>query len=181
MFRFLVLCSTMSSRTPVPETLTATAKSYLKLFDTLDPGVIAAVQGPNYTHTNAPSSLSPPGPFTAATFADHLALLRNILVGFPISIKKLWPNPHLRQVVVWTTSVTQFHDHVKDNEDDAEWEVEGEYIFVLEMDESGKKVESVLEFLDSKVTEQLGLLAARAFAKKAAADGKGIEGHEGGK
>lgn len=168
----------MSSQAPFAETLTTTAKSYLKLFDTLDPAVIAAVQSPNYTHTNAPSSLSPPGPFTAATFANHLAFLRNILVGFPISIKELWPNPHLRQVVAWTTSVTQFHDHVKDNDDDEEWEVEGEYIFVLNMDESGRKVESVLEFLDSKVTEQLNLLAARAFAKKAATDGKDIEGHQ---
>lgn len=158
----------------------ATAKAYLKLFDTLDPAVIANIQAPNYSHLNAPSSLSPPAPFTVETFAAHLALLRNILKGFPVFVKEIWPNPHLRQVVVWTTSETQFHDHVKDNDDEEEWKVKGEYIWVLKMDESGEKVENVLEFLDSKVTEELKLLAARAFAKKAEVDGEDVGNTEGG-
>lgn len=45
---------------------------------------------------------------------------------------------------------------------DEEWGYLGEYIFIFTMDESGKGIVRVLEFVDGKGTERLRGLMARA-------------------
>jgi hypothetical protein len=45
--------------------------------------------------------------------------------------------------------------------DVSEWDYTGEYIYMLDVDEDGKIVR-VLEFLDSKTTERLSMMMARA-------------------
>ena len=77
------------------------------------------------------------------------------------------------QVVVWAMSETCFRDEVKDaGIPEDEWAYKGEYMFVFTMDESGEKIERVLEFLDSKKTKDtlLGLME-RARRNKARIDG----------
>ena len=58
-----------------------------------------------------------------------------------------------------------FRDDVKDaGLSDEEWSYRGEYIFILTMDESQEKIIRVLEFVDSKGTDRLRELMARARA-----------------
>lgn len=156
---------------PTVSTLLATATAFMKVFETLDPSTIVPVQSSNYKHVFAPESLNVPGPLDRDDFAHHLTRINGILRSFPVRFKEAWPNPSLSQVVIWSDSETQFHDHVKDNDDEEEWKFKGEYMWVLTMDESGQKVEHVLEFLDSKKTEVLRVLMARAFKKKEEVDG----------
>lgn len=42
----------------------------------------------------------------------------------------------------------------QDDDGDGEWEYEGEYMFVLTMDESGERIVRVVEMLDSLKTEK---------------------------
>ncbi|CAJ2511134.1 Uu.00g067590.m01.CDS01 [Anthostomella pinea] len=168
---------------PTASTLTATAMAYLKVFKTLDPDTIAPIQADNYKHTFAPASLHPPGPFTRETFAHHLTQTRELLRSFPVRVKQLWPNPSLNQVIVWSDSETEFHEHVKDSNGDGdgdEWKYRGEYMWLLAMDKNGEKVEHVLEFLDSKGTDQLRALMVRARKRKEEVEGHGHGRMEGG-
>ncbi|KAF8158957.1 hypothetical protein K438DRAFT_1860675 [Mycena galopus ATCC 62051] len=160
---------TMSTSTTTDSEFTAkllaTASAYLQVFSSLDPDVIAPIQSETYLQEWAPASVNPPRPRNHEEFAAHLRHLGGILSSFPVQAKQTWPNPALRQVLVWADSETVFHPHVKDNEDEEEWKYKGEYMFVLTMDQSGEKIEHVLEFVDSKGTETLRGLMARAWKK----------------
>ncbi|CAH0050744.1 unnamed protein product [Clonostachys solani] len=163
-----------SSNKPTSDTLLSTATAYFQVFTTMDPDVISHIQSDDYTHEFAPASLNMSGTRTKETFASHLKHLAGVLESFPVSIKQTWVNPSLNQVTVWAVSETKFHEHVKDNDDEEEWKFHGEYIFILDMDETGQKVKHVFEFLDSKATENLRLLAARAFKKKEEVESKRV-------
>lgn len=168
----------MESKSQPTSTLIATATAYMQVFATLDPSTVSSIQSENYKHEFAPASLNPPHPFTRETFAAHLTHLRKILRSFPVRFKQVWPNPSLNQVIIWSDSETEFHGNVKDNDSEEEWKYKGEYIWVLTMDQGGGKVEHVLEFLDSKGTENLRGLMARAFKKKEELDRHENEGVE---
>lgn len=147
--------------------LLSTAATYLQVFSTLDPDVIAPIQSKTtYRHEFAPASANPPAPRSREEFAAHIRHLGGILRSFPVRAKQTWPNPVLKQVVIWADSETEFHPHVRDNDDEDEWKYRGEYVFILTMDQSGEKIEHVLEFVDSKGTERLRGLMARAWKKE---------------
>ncbi|RYP78336.1 hypothetical protein DL769_003214 [Monosporascus sp. CRB-8-3] len=163
-------------------TLVATATTYLQVFATLDPNSIShVISEKKYKHTFAPASVTLPGPFDWAGFAAHLAHLRGLLRGFPVRAKQTWPNSLLNQVVVWGDSRAEFHEEVKDydgegKEGEDEWDYRGEYMWVLTMDARGEKVERVLEFVDSKATDRMSALLARASRRKEEVEGKKVEG-----
>jgi hypothetical protein len=113
-------------------------------------------------------SASPPPPKDGAHFVQHIADLRGIMRGFPVYTQAMYVNEAARQVVVHATSEPWFHDEVKDNEmPESDWLYHGEYIFILDMDESGEKITKVFEFLDSKGTDALRQLMKRARANEA--------------
>lgn len=169
-----------STSQPMASTLVATATAYMQLFKTLDPDTVTSLQSEDYTHVFAPASLNPPPAMNREAFATHISSLQGVLRSFPVSLKEVWPNPSLNQVVIWAASETHFHDHVKDNDNEEEWRFRGEYMWVLTMDKSGKKIKHVLEFLDSKGVETLQGLFGRAFKKLAESTGNGQKGLEGG-
>ncbi|KAF7341982.1 hypothetical protein MVEN_01785200 [Mycena venus] len=152
--------------------LLATAATFIQVFASLNPDTIAPIQAENYRQEFAPASANGPPPRSRDEFAAHLRHLGEILSGFPVRAKQTWPNPSLRQVVVWADSETQFYPQFKDNDDEEEWRYRGEYMFILTMDQTGEKIEHVLEFLDSKGTERLRGLMARARKMKEAVEGK---------
>ncbi|KAJ7366999.1 hypothetical protein DFH08DRAFT_1004829 [Mycena albidolilacea] len=196
----------MTTDSELTQKLLSTAATYLQVFSTLDPDVIAPIQSETYRHEFAPASANqevrdllseptlmgtcwlstfhiqslewarladraplaanPPAPRSREEFAAHIRHLGGILRSFPVRAKQTWPNPVLKQVVIWADSETEFHPHVRDNDDEDEGKYRGEYVFILTMDQSGEKIEHVLEFVDSKGTERLRGLMARAWKKE---------------
>ncbi|KAJ9499943.1 hypothetical protein LTR99_008611 [Exophiala xenobiotica] len=150
-------------------TLRTTAERYISAFETLDSDLFRSLQSPRtYSHTFGPASASPPPPQDGAHFAQHIADLRGIMRGFPVYTQAMYVNEAARQVVVHATSETWFRDEVKDTEmPESDWLYHGEYIFILDMDESGEKITKVFEFLDSKGTDALRQLMKRARANQA--------------
>lgn len=62
--------------------------------------------------------------------------------------KQILENEAGRQVTIWCDGEATFHDEVKDSGlSEKEWTYQGEYIFIFDMDESGEKIESVVEIL----------------------------------
>ena len=62
-----------------------------------------------------------------------------------------------------------FRDEVKGEDDGTEWTYEGEYIFVLLFDQSGK-IERIVEFIDS--AKVAGAMALLGKARENLAKGK---------
>ncbi|KAL9083962.1 MAG: hypothetical protein Q9165_008305 [Trypethelium subeluteriae] len=94
----------------------------------------------------------------------HIGRLRNVLSGFPVTVKEYIESEGSNQVTVWATAQPSFRDDVKDNEiPQQDWVYQGEYVFMLTMDETGEKITRTVEFLDSKATDgELGPLMRRA-------------------
>ena len=121
-------------------------------------------RAPNCTHIFAPASVGNLGPFNNQQFAEHISKLGDILDGFPVIPKEIHVNDAGRQVVIWATAKPYFKDVAKGEKPvEADWDYAGEYIFMLDFDESGK-VTRILEFLDSLATEKLKSMAAKARA-----------------
>ena len=145
--------------------LTQTALKFLSGFQSLSPDIFLAVLSPTAIHEFAPASCSPPAPKTPTTLANHITTLKQVLAGFPVHPKEIFENEEKRQVTIWATSLAVFRDDVKDaGLSDEEWGYRGEYIFIFTMDESQEKIIRVLEFVDSKGTDRLRVLMARARA-----------------
>lgn len=69
------------------------------------------------------------------------------------------------RVIVWAESEAFFKQELKDEgSSDEEWTYKGEYMFVFSMDESGRKIKRIMEFLDSKAAEHARNLVKRATA-----------------
>lgn len=163
-----------------------TAKAYIGHFASLDPVLLASLLADNYTHIMAPASLGIREPLTKQGFLAHNANLRKVLSGFPVYPKKIVESESANSVVVWATSRTIFRQEAKvagereeekEEEEEEDWEYEGEYVFLLEMDESGEKVVRTMEFLDSKKTEEgIRPLVKKARERLAVEEGSGGEG-----
>jgi hypothetical protein len=120
-----------------------------------------AIRAPNCLHIFAPSSLPLPTSLSNTSLLNHLATnLTPILSVFPTTAKEIHINEAGRQITLWATSKPEFRKEVMDG-DVSEWDYTGEYIYMLDVDEDGKIVR-VLEFLDSKTTERLSMMMARA-------------------
>ncbi|EXJ81917.1 hypothetical protein A1O1_07984 [Capronia coronata CBS 617.96] len=140
-----------------------TARTFLAAFADLSTSQHLSVRSDDCIQIFAPSSLNPPAPKDNATFASHLAGLRDVMSGFPVTAKEMIDSEFQNAVTIWATSEAQFHDKLKDDGLSAdEWNYRGEYVFMLTMDETGRRITRIVEFLDSKATERLRGLMARA-------------------
>ncbi|KAK4943704.1 hypothetical protein LTR10_016801 [Elasticomyces elasticus] len=154
--------------------LRQTALTFISAFETLSTETFASLQAPSYIHTFAPASCNPPAALDGAHFIQHLSSMRDIMRGFPVRPKEVFVNEGLNQVTVYADSETWFHEDVKDDSVPAdEWLYHGEYIFILDMDDSQTKIKRVFEFLDSKGTEQLRVLLSKARQNRAASQAGG--------
>lgn len=139
------------------------ALSYLEGFKTLSPDAFLVWLAPTAIHRFAPASLSPPEPMSPKAFASHLDKLQDVLSEFPVFAKEIFDNEEKGQVTIWATSQAKFKEECKDNGlSEEEWACRGEYIFIFTLDESKGKIVDIVEFLDSKGTERLRELMARA-------------------
>ena len=140
-----------------------TAKSLLEGFADLSEHRLVSTRSEDCTHAFAPSSLNMGPPRDNATFAAHLATLREVLSGFPVTPQEIFDSANENTVTVWATGDAIFHEELKDDGLSAEeWKYRGEYIFIFQMDSTGRRVQRIVEFLDSKATEHLRELMVRA-------------------
>ncbi|KAG5806288.1 hypothetical protein H9Q74_014019 [Fusarium xylarioides] len=147
-------------------TLTATATAYINVFRTLDTEALSRVLSDEYSHRFAPISANLPGPMDHHSFIARLKHVGEVMSSFTVNVKQMWPNPSLQQVLVWANSKTNFHGHLRNSDDDEEWTKRGEYMFLMTKNETGEKIMDVLEFVDSKATEGVVGLVARALEKR---------------
>ncbi|EXJ82326.1 hypothetical protein A1O3_06139 [Capronia epimyces CBS 606.96] len=156
----MTLTSTSASASPRLET----ARTFIAGFANLSADALVSTRTADCTHLFAPASLGAlTTPKDNATFAAHLAGLRDVLAGFPVTAKEMIESDIQNTVTVWATSNALFRDELKDDGLPAdEWAYRGEYIFLLTMDDTGRRIRRIVEFLDSKATDRLLLLMARA-------------------
>ena len=98
-----------------------------------------------------------------ASFTDHIKRLRQVIARFPVAPKEVIEDEKQRKVMVHAVGRPEFYDHVKDETWDEEHPWENEYVFIITMNETGDRIEDVVEFLDSKATEIGRALVARAL------------------
>ncbi|KAF4813620.1 hypothetical protein CGCSCA5_v008273 [Colletotrichum siamense] len=147
------------------QTLHEVGTAFIRAFDTLDETAHISLRAPSCTHTFAPASMGPPPPMTNAELAAHLAKLRLIMTGFPVTAKEIHVNVPKRQVLIWATAVAEFKDEVKglkEGENGTEWDYVGEYMFFLTVDKE-RKISRVVEFVDSLGTKRVWGLMSRAW------------------
>jgi len=142
-----------------------TALKFIGGFEHLSTEDLVDTRSKSCIHTFAPASCSPPPALDNAAFADYLVHLRQVLKAFPVTPAEVMEDNEQNRLIILATSRTVFHEHVKDEGlAEEEWMYRGEYVFFLTMNESGRKIERIVEFLDSKGTDRLRELMARARA-----------------
>lgn len=147
----------------MPSQRYTTAMAFIGDFATLDVPTMLSRRTADCIHTFSPASLGMP-PKDNTQFGDHVTRLRGVLASFPVTPTTVFEDTTQNTVIVHATSQAKFHDQVKDDSlTDEEWTYRGEYVFMLTMDESGEKISSLTEFLDSKGTEGVFGLMKRAM------------------
>ncbi|KAI1011875.1 hypothetical protein LB503_004518 [Fusarium chuoi] len=158
-----------STDEPMPvldiSTLIATATAYIDVFRTLDTEALSRILSDEYSHRFAPASANLPGSMDCYGLIARLNQVGEVMPSFTVTIRQMWPNPSLRQVLVGADSETNFHRQLRDSDDDEEWTKRGEYMFLMAMNESGEKIADVLEFVDSRATEEIVDMVGRALKK----------------
>ena len=95
------------------------------------------------------------------------------MLKFPVTAREVMEDELKNMVIVRASSEAHFHDELKDDGIPADdWTYHGEYIFILSMNESGDKINEIVEFLDSKGTERALALVKRARGNKEKANTK---------
>jgi hypothetical protein len=148
-----------------------TALKFLDAFETLSSDLLT-LRTPTCCHTFAPVSITPPTHLDNAKFEAHLNRLREVIRSFPVKAKEIMEDQAQNRVIVWATSRAEFFDELRDNGiPNEEWMFESEYVWFFTLDQSGEKIERIVEFLDSKTTDRGRMLIKRAMANKTAIDG----------
>ncbi|GAD99014.1 hypothetical protein SNOG_13971 [Paecilomyces variotii No. 5] len=132
-----------------------TAEKFISIFGTLDTQLLDSLLAEDFVHQFAPASLGLREPLGKQVFLEHIGGIREIMVGFPVTANEYIENESGNQVTVWATSLANFREDVKDDGvSEKEWAYEGEYMFLVFMNETGEKITRVIEFLDSKATDE---------------------------
>jgi hypothetical protein len=150
-------------------------KTAIKFLDAFEPlsSELLTLRTPTCRHTFAPSSITPPTHMNNAEFEEHLIKLRDVIRSFPVKPKEIMEDPAQNRVIVWATSRAEFIEEFKDSKAPEEnWIFESEYVWFFTLDPSGEKINRIVEFLDSKMTER-----GRALLKRAKANKVAMEGH----
>jgi len=81
-----------------------------------------------------------------------------------MTIKETLEDEKKNQIMVWAVGGQSWFPQAMDpGLSEEEWNFEREYIFILSLDESVENIERIVEFVDTKATEQLRMLTMRAI------------------
>ncbi|KAL3457037.1 hypothetical protein BJX64DRAFT_269663 [Aspergillus heterothallicus] len=76
------------------------------------------------------------------------------MAGFPVNTKAYFECEAQNSVIVWASSEAQFREEVMGLDKREQWAYQGEYVFMLTLDEGGGRVVRTVEFLDSLATRE---------------------------
>jgi hypothetical protein len=140
-----------------------TALAFLSAFEHLDVEAHISLRSSTCSHLFAPASYSTRPPLSNFDFAAHLSALKSVIKSFAVVPKEVMEDQQQNRVIIWATGQPTFVKGVMDGGlSEEEWVYIGEYMFILSMDESGEKIERIVEFLDNKAAVQGRELVARA-------------------
>ena len=105
---------------------------------------------------------------TNEQWGAHLNSLKSILSTFPVEAREIFASEGSNQVTIWATSNAVFREEATDADSGLDWSYQGEYIFVLVLNDNGDKIERILEFLDSKKVADMQEKLKRARSNVAA-------------
>ena len=141
-----------------------TAQAFVDAFSTFSETALLSVRTPSCIQYFAPHSVNIP-PKTNSDFEGHFARLRGVMSSFPFMVKEMIDNPTANQVLVWTTASPVWLPEIMRRDVEEDWKYTGEYMFLLSFEdgESGvdgeggvfKRIERIVEFVDSKGTARL--------------------------
>ncbi|KAM5370888.1 hypothetical protein ACJZ2D_008321 [Fusarium nematophilum] len=147
---------------PSSSALLAAAAAYLDALASYERARILAVLSEDYEHTLAPASIGVESPISRDAFVPMACNLQAVISRFSFRIKQAWPNEAEGRVTVWAEGEGDLRPHIKQSSGE-DYSLKREYMFVLEMDSSGEKVEKALEFVDTKLTEAMMGLLGKEF------------------
>ncbi|EWG53392.1 hypothetical protein FVEG_11832 [Fusarium verticillioides 7600] len=98
-------------RVPDISALTATVKTYIDVFRTLDTEALSRILSDEYSHRFAPTSANLPGSMDHNGFVARFRRVGEVMSSFTVIFKQMWHNPSLQQVLVWASFETNFHRH----------------------------------------------------------------------
>ena len=138
-----------------------TALAFLDTFRNLDVDANLALRAPDCVHQMGPASLgySPDG-MNNDQFGEHFRGLQPLISHFPVAPKQIFHSPGSNIVTIWATSEAQFQQEAMD--DELEWEYHGEYLFVFTLNQTGDRIQHIVEYLDSQKVVQVSKLLKRA-------------------
>ncbi|CZR67671.1 uncharacterized protein PAC_17570 [Phialocephala subalpina] len=143
----------------------STAMKFFKAADDVDLLGLMAIRSPTCLHYFAPTASSGPRPpLDNTTYEAHMNQFGAVAQAFPMTIKEIMEDQTQNRVMIWATGGATWKDEAMDSGLSAEeWKFEGEWMFIFSMDESGEKIDRVVEFVDTKATDKLRTLMARAL------------------
>lgn len=146
----------------------ATAKKFISQFAALNAEALGSILADNYIHEFAPATGGHQGPNTRAELIMNTGNMGKILSSFPFKVEEYIESESRNEVTVYAKGGPVFRaDVMDDGIPKEEWAYQGEFIFLIFMDESGEKLVRCLEFRDSKATdEKLRPLVRRAHGNR---------------
>jgi hypothetical protein len=143
------------------------ALAFCASFNDLDIADNLALRTPDCVHIFAPASLAFPLSMNNDQWGAHANGLKDILSHFPVTAKEIFASEGSNTVTIWATSDASFRKEVMDGDGGVEWTYNGEYMFVLQVEKEGKRIEKIVEFLDSTKVVEVRLLMERVRANLA--------------
>ncbi|KUJ09299.1 uncharacterized protein LY89DRAFT_690345 [Mollisia scopiformis] len=151
-----------------------TALAFLAAFETLDADAHLSLRTQNCLNIFRPAAQ--PAPLANPEFGAHINRLKTVIERFPVWPKEVMEDEKQNRVIIWAEGELVIKKEFRDEGlSEQQWIYRGEYMFVCSMDESGEKMERVVEFLDSKAAEQGRSLIRRARANLERLEKEGSE------
>ncbi|KAK2595856.1 hypothetical protein N8I77_013648 [Diaporthe amygdali] len=144
-----------------------TATKFVDHYATHDNEVLHTLLTDDLSYEFAPSrSLDNLKALDKAGYLEFKDGMKLAMTGYPLDVNKYIEGESANMVVVWATGGPQWREELKDYEvfSEEQWAYVGEFVFMLTMDETGEKITKIVEFVDSKGTDnKIWPLAQRAL------------------